>query len=222
MLKVRYFRIQISREISGFIEAITKRTSFSDNSSIEINRISKEDVAFDYALPRLIPIRRIAEDGSQSIETISTIDIYSLRFFRTDKNQYLSIVDPPRGARLITSLLDQILGGGQYFLEPMELTPDIISKHVKKFESARLVSAKVRDFEVYKGAVGRLEITSQSGLMPCIAPFLENKFHRIDALTYEVSQHFNQGLVYYYRNGTLKASGPLVELAFRNLESCFE
>jgi len=110
----------------------------------------------------------------------------------------------------------------QYFIEALEFKPELIAIHVKSFDAARLVSAKVRDFEVYDGAVGRLEITSQNGLLPEIAPFLQNKFYRIELLTYEVSQRFVKGLAYYYRNGTLKVSTSLIENAFPSFESCFD
>lgn len=222
MLKVRYFRIQLPRGISGFLDAVTRKANATINLPLRIVRSSKKEAVFNYAFSRLISIRKILEDGSEAIDTLPTIDVYSLRLFQTEKNQYLSIIDPPRGARLISELLDHVLGDDEYFLEPLELTPELIKRHAGRFDSARLVSAKVRDFEVYEGAVGRLEITSQSGLMPNIAPFLENKFHRVDALTYEVTQHFTQGLVYYYRNGTLKVSSPLIELAFPSFESCFD
>lgn len=222
MLKVRYFRIQLPSNIEGFLNAVTMVKDSPENSTIKIRHFSTNNVVFSYALSRLISIKKILEDGSEVSEAIPTIDVYALRIFQTGNRQYLSIIDPPRGARLLIGLLDRIIGDGQYFLEPLELTADLIAQHVKKFDSARLVSAKVRDFEVYEGAVGRLEITSQSGLIPTIAPFLENKFHRIESLTYEVSQRLTQGLVYYYRNGTLKVSGPLVERAFPSFESCFD
>jgi hypothetical protein len=219
MLKVRYFRVKLELSISEFTNAIDRQRNVS---TLRIVQSSMDDVVFTYAASRQIQIRRIMANGQEVVETVSTVDFYSLRLFQTKDHQYLSIIDPPRGARLITEILEQILGDAQFFVEPLELTPDLIKRHANRFDSARLVSAKVRDFEVYEGAIGRLEITSQNGLQPNIAPFLENKFHRIEALTYEVSQRYVQGLVYYYRNGTLKASGPLVEIAFPSFESCFE
>jgi hypothetical protein len=224
MLKVRYFRIQLPSDVPDFIESVLKlqRKDDGNQSRVKIIQSSDRDVVFTCTYSRLISIRRILEDGSEVVDNVPTIDLHSFRIFQAKRNQYLSIIDPPRGARFISELLDSIMGDGQYFLEPLEFTPELIKRHASKFDSARLVSAKVRDFEVYEGAIGRLEITSQSGLMPNIAPFLTNKFHRVDSLTYEVSQKYIQGLVYYYRNGTLKVSGPLVELAFPSFETCFE
>lgn len=219
MLKVRYFRVNLPCDALAFANAIAQQ---GDASAVKVVHSSKDDVAFTFSSSRLVQIRKIMKDGSELIEAIPTIDIYSFRLFQTQQQQYLSIIDPPRGSRLVSDLLELIIGNDQYYIEPLEFTPALIKKHAKKFDSARLVSAKVRDFEVYEGAIGRLEITSQNGLLPSIAPFLENKFHRIDALTYEVSQKFTQGLIYYYRNGTLKVSRPLVEVAFPAFESCFE
>lgn len=219
MLKIRYFRVNLPYDTRDFANAIAQRINAS---AVKVVHSSMHDVVFTFSSPRATQIRKIMEDGSELMESVLTIDIYSFRLFETQQHQYLSIIDPPRGSRVITDLMELILGDVQYYIEPLKLTPDLIKRHAEKFDSARLVSAKVRDFEVYDGAIGRLEITSQNGLLPSIAPFLENKFHRVDALTYEVSQRFTRGLIYYYRNGTLKVSGPLVEVAFPAFESCFE
>lgn len=221
MLKVRYFKVKIPNGIIGFSKSAASLATI-DNSPLRVIQSSKSEVVFNYACSRLVAIRRISGDGSETIESIQTVDIHNLRLFEGKDNQYLSIIDPPRSARLLTEMLDRIIGNDQFFIEPMEFSPELIMAHATKFDSARLVSAKVRDFEVYEGAVGRLEISSQNGLIQTIAPFLENKFYRVDALTYEVSQKYTQGLIYYYRNGTLKVSDPLVDLAFPTFESCFD
>ena len=221
MLKVRYFKIQVQNEFSGFL-ALLHKESKSTNSPIRILASGETELIFTYAFSRPIKVRRILDDGSEKVDALTTVDIYNFRFFSTSHANYLCVIDPPRGGAMLTGLLNLIMGDSLYFVESLDFTPELIRKHAEKFDSARLVSAKVRDFEVYKGAVGRLEITSRDGLSPTIAPFLEDKFYRVDALTYEVSEKFMQGLIYYYRNGTLKVTGPLVELAFPSFERCFD
>lgn len=222
MLKIRYFRVELPGGIAGLSEVLSYKHQAQLLRSVKIISTSSRRINLSYAATRQVSIRRILDDGSEISDTVSTVDLYMLSLFSGKKETYLSIIDPPRGARLITNLLDEIFDEAQFFLEPVEFTPQLISKHIRKFDAARLVSAKVRDFAVYEGAVGRLEITSQSGLMPNIAPFLENKFHRVDALTYEISSKFLQGLAFYYRNGTLKLTDPLIDIALPSFEACLE
>ena len=222
MLKVRYFLVQLPGGILGFLDAVKRKADLVPDMPVRVAASTADGAVFSYAMSRQIPIRKIREDGSEEVESVATIDVYSMRLFQTGTRQYLSVIDPPRSARFINSMLDYVFDEGQYFLDAMELMPELIRRHADRFDSARLVSAKIRDFEVYEGAIGRLEITSQSGLRPGIAPFLENKFHRVDALTYEVTQHFAQGLIHYHRNGTLKVSDRLVQFAFPAFEACLD
>ena len=222
MLKIRYFRVELPGGIAGLSDTLSYKHQAQLLRSIKIIEANSCRINLSYAATRNVAIRSILDDGSEIADTVTTVDLYMLSLFSSKKETYLSIIDPPRGARLISNLLDEIFDEDQFFLEPVEFTPQLINKHIKKFDAARLVSAKVRDFAVYDGAVGRLEITSQSGLMPTIAPFLENKFHRVDALTYEISNKFIQGLAFYYRNGTLKLTEPLIPIALRSFEECLE
>jgi hypothetical protein len=218
MLKVRYFRIRLSQSLKEFGELATsveKRLS----SRVALVRHGADEVIIRYTVIRLINTVQILPDGSELKDTVQTMEQHSVRFFQRNGNMYLSVIDPPRGLKVLGQLLDAVVGGNDYFFEPLELTKSLIERHVAKFDAARLVSAKVRDFQVYEGAVGRLEVTSQAGLQPGIAPFLENKFHRIDSLTYEVTAGFVQGLICYTSNGTVRASGPLVEIAFPTFEA---
>lgn len=212
MLKIRYFKIEFPFTIFEFLAHLKRDGKF--NEKIRILSSTEREVVFSYTIMRLIAIRKFIEDGTSISESASTMDQHTIRIFSKKEKIYLAIVDPPRGNRIILEFLDDLCGDREYFLEPLEINAELIDLHIGRFDSATLVSAKIRDFEVYEGAVGRLEITSHAGLLPTIAPFLENKFHRIDALTYEVSKKFTKGLIYYLRNGTLKVSTPLIDLAF--------
>lgn len=219
MVKIRYFKVRFSCEFSTLIKSFQKSIKF--DSSIALVDINDSQIVFNFSNVRSINIRKFI-DGEEFIDSVLTVDTYLFRFFQTKNSCFLSVIDPPRGVGIITKLMDQVLGAGQFFIEALEITPELVSRHVKQFESAVLVSAKIRDFEVYPGAIGRLEITSKDGLKSNIAPFLENKFHRIDSVTYELTRNFTQGLVYYYRNGMVRVSSPLVAAAFPAFEACLD
>lgn len=219
MLKVRYFRVRLPFSLSEFGELAIAGRGQSATSRVAVAGRSEKEVILRYHVTRLITTYQILSDGTQVQEQVPTMEIHSIRLFQRGEDLFLCIVDPPRGLKLIGELLEAVLGSSDYFFEPLTLTTAMIQRHVSKFETARLVSAKVRDFQVYEGAIGRLEITSQGGLQPEIAPFLKDKFHRIDALTYDVTVGFAQGLVYYSSNGTIRASAPLVEVAFPTFEA---
>ena len=108
--------------------------------------------------------------------------------------------------------------GGQYFYESMEIDEALVKKHVAKFDAARLVSAKVRDFAVYEGAVGRFEVTSKNGLMGEIAPFLQGKYYRVDSLTYELTHKFSNFLVTYSSGGGIKVNDNYLDLLLPSFE----
>jgi hypothetical protein len=219
MLKIRYFRVRLPHTLSAFGELAASAQRKRASSAVTVIRRTSDEVILRYTVVRHITTCQILPDGSELRDTVPTMEQHAIRLFQRNNNTYLSAVDPPRGLKIIGELLEAITENNDYFFEPLELTTSIVDKHIANFDSARLVSAKVRDFQVYEGAIGRLEVTSQAGLQPGIAPFLANKFHRIESLTYEVTRGFVQGLVYYTHNGTVRASGPIVEAVFPSFEA---
>lgn len=220
MLKVRYFQIELSINLKNLADKILLENAGNSKRQVKISHSSEDDIIFTYRVDRLIAIRKLLEDGTTIIDSALTTDLHTFRIFKNNGKIYLSIVDPPRSSKIVSEFLDYIIPNQTYFIENLELTAAIIDRHVANFDSYKLVSAKIRDFEVYEGAIGRLEVTSQSGLRTNIAPFLEDKFHRIDSLTYEVTFGFTQGLIYYNRNGTIRVSAPIVNTAFPLFEAC--
>lgn len=220
MLKVRYFQIELSLKLKNLADHIMREYARDSKRQVKISYFSEDDIVSTYRVERLISIRKLLEDGTTIIDSASTTDLHTIRLFKKHGKVYLSIIDPPRSSKIVSEFLDYIIPDQDYFIENLEITAAIIDRHVSNFDSYKLVSAKIRDFAVYEGAIGRLEVTSQSGLRPNIAPFLENKFHRIDSLTYEVTLGFTQGLIYYNRNGTIRVSAPITEKAFPLFEEC--
>ena len=218
MLKVRYFRIRLPVPLSNCIEVVTRLVDLP-RPAITILKSSNNELIVKYRAIRQITTYEILDDGAEVRRSVPTMDLHSIRLFQLRDSFLLSIIDPPRGSRAVVEFLDLMIPQGGYFFEPLEITTAMVEKHVRSFDSARLVSAKIRDFHVYEGAVGRLEISSKAGLQPGIAPFIGDKFHRIDSLTYEVTDKFTQGLVHYASSGTIRASGPLVEVAFPAFEA---
>lgn len=218
MLKVRYSRLRISRSIESFASLCRKWRS-SDSSRLKVTKVSERDVVLNYTSVRYITVTEILDDGTEVKKPIATMEQHSFRIFKGAVDMYLSVLNPGRGTKLVEKLLEEVLGAEQYFLEPLEISTALIDLHVSRFAVAKLVSAKLRDFRVYESAVGRLEITSKAGLPTEIAPFLEGKFYRMDSLTYEVTDNFVQGLICYSSGGSVRVSGPLVDVAFPLFES---
>jgi hypothetical protein len=222
VLKVRYFQIELPLDLARLADRIRSRENLNPNRQIVLSRLAEDDIISTYRVNRIISIRKFLEDGSTVLDSAATTDLHTIRLFKKHGKIYLSIIDPPRSSKIVSDFLDDTLAQQEYFIEPLEITTSIIDRHVANFDSAKLVSAKIRDFAVYDGAVGRLEVTSHAGLIPTIAPFLENKFHRIDSLTYEVTLGFTQGLINYNRNGTIRVSSPLIDRAFPLFEDCLK
>lgn len=212
MLKIRYYRLRLPSEASlATLESASYRAR---SYGVSVLRASTDELVLRYTLTRHIETIQILEDGSEVRTAIPTMDQCSLRFFSRGHQFVLSILDPPRGLRIASEVLARLVGEREFFLEPLEITAPLVRQHVERFDSARLVSAKVRDFRVSDTAVGRLEVTSKGGLDDSIAPFLEGRYYRVDSLTYEITHQFQRGLVNYASNGTVRVSGPLVEIAF--------
>ncbi len=221
MQKVRYFQVDFPFSLNEIADHSEENSDAKLLGKIKVVEKRKDEVTFRYTIVRLVPIRSYLEDGSVSFQSVPTEDIYDIRIFVRKRKYFLSIIDPPRGSRVVTDFLTDLSGNDNFFFETMEITKKIIDQHINFFDSSKLVSAKISDLQIYDGAVARLEVTSQAGLQSTIAPFVVNKFHRIDALTYEVTKGFCRGLVYYYRNGTVKVSNSLEDCAFFQLEQCF-
>lgn len=215
MLKVRYFRIKIDQDA---LLIFSGRLATSSDFAISVVERSENSLVLRYTLNRLLPTFRILEDGTEFKQQIPITDQSLVRIFSKQPHQYLSVIDAPRGVKMVTNVLESISGQKSYFWEPLEITKEIIDRHIGQFTSSRIVSARVRDFQVTPTAIGRLEITSKEGLPVGIAPFLENKFYKIDSLTYEVMAGFHRGLLTYFSNGTLRASEPIVQDAFPSFE----
>jgi hypothetical protein len=217
MLKIRYFKIEFPFAFHEFLAYLKQNGKLGDK--IKILSSAAKEIVFSYTVMRVLMIRKFTDAGESIVESASTMDQHTIRLFGKNKKIYIAISDPPRGSRIISDFLDIVCDDRPYFVEPLEISPNLIEIHTSSFDSATLVSAKIRDFQVYDGAVGRLEITSHAGLKPEIAPFLIGKFHRVDSLTYEVSEKFTKGLIYYLRNGTLRVSTPLVDVAVSRFEN---
>jgi hypothetical protein len=192
----------------------------TSREQIKLVHHSATDVILAYTVERDIVIRRYLENGEELLEKAVTMDRHSVRLFRISERTFLSLIEPGRSFKVIVEILDRIFPQGGYFLDPLEINTPLIQRHIAWFDSAKLVSAKIKDFEVYSGAVGRLEVSSHQGLIPDIAPFLKDKFYRIDSFTYDVTQKFVKGSVQYSKNGTIRISGSLVESGFPAFEAC--
>lgn len=213
MLKIRYFSLKLPCSISEFSTKARRHRS-SAASRIAVVRDASDDLVLTHTSVRYVTVTQIADDGTITRESVPTMDQTSLRIFGRGDRTFLSVLNPGRSVRSLEQVIQQVVGDDAFFYQPLEITRELIDRHVARFETARLVSAKVRDFKVYDEAVGRLEISSKSGLQSSIAPFLDGKFYRIDALAYEVTHDFTQALIWYSSSGTLRVSGPLVEVAF--------
>lgn len=216
MLKIRYYRIRVpSAKNLASLEAAAYRAR---PSGVTVLRASSTELVLKYARARQLEAIQVLDDGSEVKTSIPTIEQCSMRIFGSSSEFILSLLDPPRGQRVAVEILSHLLEAEEFFIEPLEVTSALIQRHVGLFDAARLVSAKVRDFKVSDTAVGRLEVTSKSGLPDEIAPFLLGKYYRMDSFTYEVTHQFQRGLVHYASSGTVRVSGPLVEVAFPEFE----
>ena len=220
MLKVKYYKL---RGLQGY--GISSLASVAYKLGLEngmaVLEFTSRNLILQCTITKQIEATQILSDGSVVKSQIPTMEQYSVRFFQADTGLMFSLLDPPRGSRVTMEVLGKLLGNEDYFIEPLEISPKMIQGHISTFESARLVSAKIRDFKVYENAIGRLEISSKEGLAEEIAPFLVGKYHKVDSLTYEVTHQFRRGLICYVSNGTLRVSGPLVEIAFPTFEQQF-
>jgi hypothetical protein len=220
MLKIRYYRLRMSQEL-GVDSLASAAYKLGQDNGISVIESTSSHLVLKYTITKQIEATQILGDGSEVRTQFPTMERYSVRLFQTGAGLMLSLLDPPRGSRVTTEILDRLGGNREYFIEPLVISTEMIRGHVSGFDSARLVSAKIRDFKVYENAIGRLEISSKEGLPDEIAPFIGGKYHRIDSLTYEVTHQFQKGLICYVNNGTVRVSGPLVETAFPSFERQF-
>ena len=217
MLKIRYYKLRLPND-AGVSMLASTAYRVGENGGISVVQASSNDLVLQYTTTRQIEATQIMSDGSEVRTFVPTMERHSIRLFQAAEGLVLSLLDPARGSRVTTEVLSKLVGKEDYFIEPLEISTKMIRVHVSEFDSARLVSAKVRDFRVYDSAVGRLEVSSKEGLADEIAPFLAGKYHKIDSLTYEVTHQFKRGLICYSNSGTVKVSGPLVEVVFPTFE----
>jgi hypothetical protein len=212
MTKIRYSRVRLPVQFRQLAELCVAWTP-EDGRKLKVIKSTSEELVLKLTAFRTLQVTEIMND-EPVVRTVSTVDQQAFRLFEGRAGCYLALLNPGRGSGAVETALEEVLTGQRFLIEPLEITPNLIARHTAKFAAARLVSAKVRDFKVYDNAVGRLEITSKSGLPPEIAPFLRGAFHRIEAQTFEVTHEFVTGLVWYSTGGTIRVSGPLVQKVF--------
>lgn len=162
--------------------------------------------------PRTISIARRNEDGEVIWDSVETVDRIAVKIHISKQHAVISAINSPRSSKFVDVLMSELCSGGKYFYEAMGIEEALVKRHVSKFDAARLVSAKVRDFAVYEGAVGRFEVTSKNGLMDDIAPFLRGKFYRVDSFTYELTHGSSNFLVTYSNGGGIKVNENYLDL----------
>lgn len=220
MLKIRYYKLRVSKE-SGVASLASAAYKLGPENGVSVLEFTSINLVLKCTFTKQIETTQILSDGTEVRNQIPTMEQYSVRFFQAGAGLMLSLLDPPRGSRVTTEILSKLVGKDEYFIEPLEINAKMIREHISSFDSARLISAKIRDFKVYNNAIGRLEISSKDGLTEEIAPFLAGKYHKVDSLTYEVTHQFKRGLICYVNSGTVRVSGPLVETAFPTFEQQF-
>ncbi|MBT2791943.1 hypothetical protein [Paraburkholderia strydomiana] len=217
--KIRFFSVTFDfhgHELISRVKAASQRAP--ENivlADLDETRVSASLYLFH---PRKISIARRDADGEVTWESVETLDRVAVKIHMSKKNAVISAVNSPRSSKFIDSLMSELCLGGRYFYESMEIDENLIKKHVSKFDAARLVSAKVRDFAVYEGAVGRFEVTSKNGLMDEIAPFLRGKFYRVDSLTYELTHKFSSFLITYSSSGSIKINDTHMDMILPSFE----
>jgi hypothetical protein len=217
MLKVRYYGVRLGCTLGDFSGIIKASTS---EFSVELIDHTGTDVQFAWSVPRQVALKRVV-DGEMTLEWAETFESYQARLFQAGKGEFfLCVLEPPRGHKAIITLFEKLLDriNLEFYVEQLEITKPIIDLFVQRFESFKLVAAKVRDFAVYAGAVGRLEVASHQGLSENIAPFLENKYFVIDSVSYEITHEMKKGLITFSRNGTLRVSEPITEIVIPTFE----
>jgi hypothetical protein len=213
MLKCRYFQLRLPCSFNELMQMASDVLPSDSAPDVSIVRKLKGQIILQTSFTRYLSTRMIAPGGEVIVNSIPTIDTYHVKIFEVNKKHFLCCNDPPRGAKFVQDLLSNLLRSDRYFFESIELDQALISAYIKNFNTAKLVSAKVRDFHVYGNAVGRLEISCYEGLMDGIAPFLYGKHYKVDAFTYAISHGLCHGLIYFSKNGTLRISDSLKEVA---------
>lgn len=220
MLRARYFNLR-AEGIVFKLSAIREYACLLNDSRLTAISSNSHEVVLSYQSIRQVRTISILDDGSEQAHDYPTIDRYQLRFCESkERTLYLSVIDPPRSGRIIGEALDLLLPNVRVLFEPVVFSKQIVEQHTSLFDVAKLVSAKIKNFHVYDNAVGRLEVSSRTGLLPTIAPFIEGKYYEVESLSYEVISDLSKGLVTYSTNGTVRVSGPIVEIALSRLEAC--
>lgn len=198
MLKIRYFRLRVKAGTT--FEKLARAARKTYGGALTLVQASSQELSLVLTSQRLLTTVQYLDDGTSAVGSAATMERHSLRIFRQGEDLFLCVLDPPRGTRHVVETLNALVESGEYFFEPLELTTELIKRHLTAFQASKLVSAKVRDFQIFEKAVARLEVTSREGLSEEIAPILQNKFYRIDLLTYEVVHGFRKGLISYAYN----------------------
>lgn len=221
MLKIRYFSLRFDASNFGLSNIYDLACRVVD-SRLTLVSGSGRDMHLLYQSTRLVRTLSILDDGSELTQEYPTIDRYRIRLFEGREGAiFLSVIDPPRSSRVITEAMELLMPGTRVYFEPLVFGAQLVEQHTSQFDVAKLVSAKIKNFKVYDNAVGRLEVSSRTGLLPNIAPFVEGKYFEIESLSYEVISDLTKGLIAYSTNGTVRVSGQIVEAALARLEACF-
>lgn len=217
--KVRFFAVKFEFSKDQLISRV-KAASRRVPQKIVLSDVDEARPSASLYLfhPRIISIAKRSDDGEVVWDSVETVDRIAVKIQISRQRAVISAINAPRSTKFIDFLMSELCQGEQYFFESMEIDSALAKKHTLKFDAARLVSAKVRDFAVYEGAVGRFEVTSKNGLIDDIAPFLKGKYYKMDSLTYEITHGFSNFLVTYSSGGGIKVNEHYLDVLLSSFE----
>ena len=211
-LNVRLLRIRTECALDAAYQNVVDGGWRRSSNIVTVDKSAEDGGgAFDVILRRKIQFSVRDADGLFATEAVDSFERFSVRLYELKRDFVLAVINPPRGTRYIESLLGVFFGEDNFHYDSVDVTEDLVRRHVERLGIAKLVSAKIRDFPIYDGAVARLEVSSRKGIKPGIAPFLKDKFYKFDSATYEITDRFSSFLITYNGSGSLKISDQFIE-----------
>lgn len=215
MRRFKYLRVRVPQAV---IRNHSKNLDFYSDQGLSVVRANSRDISLEFTATRNLSVVKILADGSVVRTNVPTMERYLARLRVSGGGGFLVLEDAPRGTRIQDDILRILCRDDDYYFEPLQITTEMISKHVANFDLFKLVTAKVRDLRLSDSVVCRIEVSSKEGVGDELNRLVQGKFHRLDSMTFEIIHQFQKGLITYSSGGVLRVADSLADEALNVFE----
>ncbi|MGQ5522634.1 hypothetical protein ACUHMQ_05155 [Chitinimonas sp. PSY-7] len=209
LIRYRWYRIQLPRDIPGLDELIDN-CPFGQDTNQGFTRVNSElgHLNHRFLWRSTVVVSQVDESGDTFYQEVASVNFTDFAIINIKGTVFLRIENPGRSIKDLLNALESLVGLG--------FTSKLVTFEKKepvtvfeKTEVVKLIGLKVTEAILGEGIIGRMEFTSSEGITPEKLTILTDIPHKTESASFELIYGGVKGLLSFNSNGTVKVSGQL-------------